>query len=47
MKIKESENTDKYLDLSRAEKTVKHEGNGTLGTIPKGLEKRVAVLEIK
>ena len=53
MKVKESEKTNKYLDLVRELKklwnikvTVIPIVVGTLGIIPKGLEKRLGELEI-
>ena len=54
LKIKESENINKYLDLTRKLKkqwnmkvTVIPIVVGALGTVPKGLEKKVEKLKIK
>ena len=54
VKIKESEKIDKYLDLAGERKklwniteTVITAVVGSLGTIPKGLEKRLEELEIR
>ena len=47
MKIKKSKEKDKYLDLARKPSvTVIPIVNGVLGTIPKGLERRLKELEI-
>ena len=54
VKMKESEKIDKYLDLARELKklwnmtvTVVPIMVGALGTVPKGLEKRLEELEIR
>ena len=54
VKIKENEKTDKYLDLTREQKKMRNMKEtvipivvGTLGTVHKGLEKRVGRLETR